>query len=102
MVTPATLARPAAMIASSRGLSRTTTIRLAVCRTRSSLKPRVVMAGVPRRLPLVIIGVWGSLGLLFLLLVLCVCCCCFLVFLFVCFFGCWLFCFLWFLVCLLF
>ena len=40
-------------------------------RASSSLKPRVVMAGVPMRTPLVTMGFSGSLGMAFLLMVMC-------------------------------
>src|SRR5690606_34837377 len=64
-------ARTAAMLASSRGLSSTSAIRLAVSSASASVKPRVVMAGVPSRIPLATKGFSGSLGMAFLLTVMC-------------------------------
>ena len=40
-------------------------------RPRSSLKPRVVIAGEPMRMPLVTIGFCGSFGIAFLFTVMC-------------------------------
>jgi hypothetical protein len=54
--------RTRASTASSFGASSTSAIRLATCSASISVKPRVVMAGVPRRMPEVTKGFCGSLG----------------------------------------
>jgi hypothetical protein len=61
--------RTRASTASSAGASSTSAIRLATCSASISVKPRVVIAGVPRRMPEVTKGFCGSLGIAFLLTV---------------------------------
>ena len=63
--------RTRATFASSCGASSTSAIRFASCSASSSLKPRVVIAGVPMRMPLVTVGFCGSFGMAFLLTVMC-------------------------------
>ena len=59
------------MTASSVGLSNTSAIKLATSLASSSLKPRVVIAGEPIRMPEVTNGLSGSLGIEFLFTVMC-------------------------------
>jgi len=49
--------------------SRMSAIHWASCSLSGSLNPRVVIAGVPMRMPLAIMGGFGSLGTAFLLTV---------------------------------
>ena len=51
--------------------SSTSATRSAICSNSRSLKPRVVPAGEPMRMPLVTMGGRGSLGTAFLLTVMC-------------------------------
>src|SRR5487761_2230085 len=51
------------------GASRTSAIRLASCSDSARPKPRLVIAGLPMRMPLVTVGFCGSLGIAFLLTV---------------------------------
>ncbi len=63
----ATRLAASACLASSVGLFNTRAMIAATSRKSSSLKPRVVAAGVPRRIPLVTNGLAGSKGMVFLL-----------------------------------
>lgn len=55
------------IVAASFGLSKTSANKLPTLMASSSLKPRVVMAGLPKRMPDVTNGFSGSLGMEFLL-----------------------------------
>lgn len=59
------------MVAASFGLSNTSANKLPTLIASSSLKPRVVIAGLPKRIPEVTNGFSGSLGMEFLLQVMC-------------------------------
>ena len=70
-VSARTLARTWASAVSSAGASSTSAMRCASSSHSSSVKPRVVIAGLPRRMPEVTNGFSGSLGIAFLLTVMC-------------------------------
>ena len=58
-----TLPLTSSMLSSFSGCSKTSAINCATSLASSSLKPRVVIAGVPSRIPDVTKGLSGSLGI---------------------------------------